>query len=117
MEQWEVKMLENYVNDMKSLYGKHLIYVILYGSRARGDFREDSDYDIMLLVDLDDDSIKDLYGRRIDLDCEYDRKYDVYISAHVRNVEFFKKWVRSHPFYNNVWNEGVALYETTSDNG
>ena len=31
--------------------------ILLYGSYARGDFRPDSDIDIMILVDLSDDEI------------------------------------------------------------
>ena len=86
-------------------------YVILYGSRARGDFREDSDYDIMVLVDLSDKKIKSLDDHMLDVDCKYFNQYDMYITAFVCNIDSFNKWVRAHPFYNNVWNEGVALYD------
>lgn len=37
--------------------------------------------------------------------------YDMYITTFVRNIDFFNKWVRAHPFYNNVWNEGIVLYD------
>lgn len=38
-----------------SLYGSRVERVVLYGSRARGDAREDSDYDVaVFLKDLDD---------------------------------------------------------------
>ena len=51
-------MLEKYTADVCALYGGHLKEVILYGSYARGDCREDSDIDIMILVDdMDDEEI------------------------------------------------------------
>ena len=45
-------LLNQYLSEVKKIYGAHLKRVILYGSYARGDYTADSDIDIMLLVDL-----------------------------------------------------------------
>ena len=37
--------------ELVALYGPRLNQVLLYGSRARGDFREDSDYDVLVVLD------------------------------------------------------------------
>ena len=58
------EIIERYVREVSGIYGSHLKKIILYGSYARGDFREDSDIDIMILVDLDDSEIK-AAGRRL----------------------------------------------------
>ncbi len=42
------EMLKKYVADVHKIYGESLKTVILYGSYARGDFRPDSDIDIMI---------------------------------------------------------------------
>lgn len=52
------EMLKKYVEDVHKIYGESLKTVILYGSYARGDFRPDSDIDILILVDLSDDEIR-----------------------------------------------------------
>ena len=52
------EILKKYVEDVHKIYGEKLRTVILYGSYARGDFRTDSDIDIMILVDLSDDEIR-----------------------------------------------------------
>ena len=44
---------------MSELYGDDLVKVVLYGSYARGDNRENSDIDIMVLVKASDDIIKE----------------------------------------------------------
>ena len=45
-------LIKQYVNEIKQIYGTHLRQIILYGSYARGDFRPDSEIDIMILLDL-----------------------------------------------------------------
>lgn len=37
--------------ELEALYGSRLKQVLLYGSRARGDYREDSDYDVLVVLD------------------------------------------------------------------
>ncbi len=37
--------------ELVALYGPRLKQVLLYGSRARGDFREDSDYDVLIVLE------------------------------------------------------------------
>ena len=51
-------LIEEYVEAIKKIYGSHVRQIILYGSYARGDFRPDSDVDIMILVDMSDLELK-----------------------------------------------------------
>lgn len=37
--------------ELETLYGSRLKQVLLYGSRARGDHREDSDYDVLVVLE------------------------------------------------------------------
>ena len=103
-------ILEKYTNMAKELYGNHLKKIILYGSYARGDYHNDSDVDIMLLVDLDENEIKRIGNALSDITYDINYDNDVMIMPIVQNVEFFNKWVRAYPFFNNVCNEGVELY-------
>jgi predicted nucleotidyltransferase len=69
-------LLERYTKVLEKIYGKHLKVVILYGSYSRGDYREDSDIDIMILLDLSDMDIKqyrhELSGETFDFNMEHD---------------------------------------------
>ena len=47
-------LLDQYIKILQKIYGSHLKTVILYGSYARGDYKADSDIDIMILLDLSD---------------------------------------------------------------
>ena len=57
-------LIEQYVEAVKKIYGSHVRQIILYGSYARGDYREDSDVDIMILVDMSDLELK-VYGQQL----------------------------------------------------
>ena len=48
----------DFSRQVKRILGNKLSKVILYGSYARGDFRENSDIDIMVLTTLTDDEIE-----------------------------------------------------------
>ena len=43
-------LIKQYVEEVKKIYGSHVRQIILYGSYARGDFRPDSDVDIIQCV-------------------------------------------------------------------
>ena len=103
-------LLEQYTEILQKIYGKHLKTVILYGSYARGDYRDDSDIDIMILVDSTEDTIKQK-GRMVsDITFDFNLDHDIMIMPIVKNVNHFQYWLPADPFYKNVKNEGVELY-------
>jgi uncharacterized protein len=60
--------------------------IILYGSRARGDFRKDSDWDFLILTDLPETkNTKDQF-RDIIFETELDLEEPVSTIIHNRNV-------------------------------
>ena len=53
-------LIDQYISEIKKIYGLHLRKVILYGSYARGDFEQNSDVDIMILLDISESDLKSL---------------------------------------------------------
>ena len=46
----EQQVLSDLRRGLQALYGDRLVKLILFGSRARGDARADSDYDVMVVL-------------------------------------------------------------------
>ena len=103
-------LIEQYVSEIKKIYGTHLRQIILYGSYARGDYGSDSDIDIMILLDISDLELK-IYGQALSyMTYDFNLDHDLDIKPIVKNETHFKKWSANYPFYANVEKEGVVLY-------
>ena len=98
-----------HVEEVKKIYGERLKSVILYGSYARGDFRPDSDIDIMILTTLTDEEIRRIKTDIYDLAFDFQMEYDTDINVIVKNEEHFNYWLGALPFYDNVQREGIVL--------
>ena len=103
-------ILSKYVNELEKIYGISLKSVILYGSYARGDFSEESDIDIMILLDLDDMLIKNYRHELSGITYDFNMDYDIDIKPIAKSLEHFEKWEKIYPFYKNVKSEGVKLF-------
>lgn len=100
------------MEQLRGIYGERLKSVILYGSYARGDFKPDSDIDIMILVDLADTEIEK-YGKQLSwATYDFNEAHDTDIKPIAKSDIHFQKWSGVYPFYTNVQKEGVKLYGT-----
>ncbi len=94
------EILKDFTKRIEEYFGESLIKVLLYGSYARGDNKENSDIDIMILTTLSDKEITEIENDIYDI---------AYISVIIKNEDIFKYWLGTLPFYNNVEKEGVVL--------
>ncbi|MDR2570694.1 MAG: nucleotidyltransferase domain-containing protein [Oscillospiraceae bacterium] len=101
-------ILNNFVVECKTTFGDNLCGVRLFGSYARGDDNEDSDIDIMVILDINDDARKN----RNDI-CRIaailELKYHISISPVLYSKEEYD--IRKvFGFCRNVEKEGVNQY-------
>jgi len=80
----------------------------LFGSRARGDFRADSDWDILILIDdvkvtndIEDKFRDDLY--------ELELESGQVISTFIYTKDYWRSTLIYSPLYKNVSREGIRL--------
>lgn len=94
----------------KEVFGDTLNQVILYGSYARGDFREWSDVDMMILADVDDLVAKRLENELLKTLSDLNYRMNILLSVITVPVSRFEYFKDDLPFYNNVFTEGVRIY-------
>lgn len=94
---------------VKNILGNKLSKVIVYGSYARGDYRENSDVDVMILTKLNDTEIKKITPIIYDIAYDIELEKGIHISVVIKNEEQFEYWVDTLPFYRNVSREGVEI--------
>ena len=89
---------------------KHnLSKLIVYGSYARGDYRENSDIDVMILTPLSDEEIEHIENDIFDLAYDLELESGVIINPVLENETHYKYWLGALPFYDNVEKEGVVI--------
>ncbi len=107
------KNIENAINEfvsgINSILKNRVKKIILYGSYARGDYRKNSDLDIMVLTDLSEEEITDMRTELWDYSYDIGLDNDIVISALLKNIDDFNYWLDTLPFYMNVQKEGVVL--------
>ena len=102
-------IIQDFAKSVRKMLGNSLDSVIVYGSYARGDYSELSDIDVMLLVSLGEEEIKEISDQISDLAFDFMMKYGVDISPVITNIEHFNYWVDNLPYYRNIRDEGVSL--------
>jgi predicted nucleotidyltransferase len=80
--------------------GERIHEIILYGSVARGEATEQSDVDILIVLDSKDET-----GELFQLAFDVGLEYDVVITPHMQTKEYFDLR-QEFPFLKNVLNEG-----------
>ena len=104
-------MSPNDILNQIQLLGKEIIpadgHLYLYGSRARGDFKPYSDWDLLILLNKDKEEYSDFdtYSYPF-IALGYD--YGVPVSAHLYTMD---KWdaMSFSPFYHNVEQDKIVL--------
>lgn len=103
------KVLSEVKLQVENLLSDKLKSIVLFGSYARGDYDDESDIDIMVLADIEDDEVNSYTRNLYKMVSHIGLENDVVLSLCLVPDERFNRFKDILPFYRNVDREGVKL--------
>ncbi|MDQ7827266.1 MAG: nucleotidyltransferase domain-containing protein [Candidatus Eremiobacteraeota bacterium] len=103
----EKDALRQFKTRAESSLGGHLVKILLFGSKARGDASEESDIDLMVVLNDDDPALEDLI---LDIAYEVNLAHEFYLSPKVITLKSLedRTW-RATPFIKAIEKESIEL--------
>jgi predicted nucleotidyltransferase len=103
----EQEALDVFVRRLYAHYSSSVRQVVLFGSKARGDFDPDSDVDILVQLSDDDPSLQSEVRR---LGARVSLEYDLLLSIRAVGRSQWERMARYRsPLYRALQAEGIAL--------
>ena len=109
LAQQTISILTQITVEAKNIFGNSLHSVLLYGSYARGDYDDESDMDIMIIVDLPREQLSAYKKPFLRLSSDLGLQHDILITITLKDQYTFEKYLDAVPFYQAVQKEGVAI--------
>jgi predicted nucleotidyltransferase len=105
---WEKSVLKQFKASLKKTLGDQLDELMLFGSKARGDDRPDSDLDVLVIVTTDDWHICDVV---YDIVTDIFLQTDISISPKVISKKFLEQLQKEDTFFFRNIRGMLLLYE------
>lgn len=94
---------------VRKIMDKEFVEMILYGSYARGDFDQESDIDIAVIVNNSRLNIKKYRKELVALMSDLSLGYDIVLGITCIPLSDFEEYKDVLPYYRNINNEGVRV--------
>jgi len=94
----------------KNLFAAKLDKVILYGSYARGDFDEESDIDVMIVVDMNEANLRHYEALFTEFSSNESLENEALIVPLLCDKTCFEAQIKYVPFMQNVNTKGKVVY-------
>ena len=110
------RLLESFLERLQEREGDNLLRVVLFGSVARGDAKEDSDIDVLVLVKNGEGL--DLLDRIVEISVEADieaGEFRTHLSPLAYGLVEFNEKRNAIPFFWQIEKDGIVIYDTTTE--
>ena len=103
----EQRAVERFAATLRERWGREILEIHLFGSKARGDAGPESDVDLLIVTERDDWKLKDEIGR---VATAILLSEGIYLSIKVLGKALYQRFVALEaPFIKNVLREGVSV--------
>mgnify|MGYP002861283685 CR=1 FL=1 len=102
-------MKDELIRSLTEIFKENIKMIILYGSVARNEAKDDSDIDIAIIMknDMDEKTQEQFIRWSADMDIRFDKVFSI-IDIQEEKLE---QWGNVLPFYKNVQEEGIVLWK------
>lgn len=103
--------LAAFVNRLRQHYGNDLLRVVLFGSKARGDFDDESDLDVLVVASMTDDDYWKNRQRISAIAGVIDLEYDIVLSTLVVDESEYAEMRHANLLLNrSIQQDGIELW-------
>lgn len=103
------EVLMTFAQGTRRILKSNLSKIIVYGSYARGDYKKNSDIDVMILTSLSKEEIEQVENHIFDLAFDLELETGIVINPVLENEVHYRYWLGALPFYDNVEKEGIVI--------
>ncbi len=105
--------LATFVDRLRQRYGDDLLRVRLFGSKARGDFHEESDFDLLIVLRMDYGDYRRHWNELVDLAWDIQLAYSIIISFILKDQTNYARMQRDKLLLaRSIEQDGVDLWMT-----
>ena len=99
------------VRELRAHYGSDLQRVVLFGSKARGDFDKESDLDLLVVVRMGNGDYRQYWSEIVDIAWRVELAYGIVTSLVIKDVADYDR-MREHQLLlaRNIEQEGIDLW-------
>jgi len=105
-----INILNNFTRECVIIFGEKLNDVRLYGSYARGDFDNESDVDVMLILDMDEIETMKWYKDVCTVSSMLGREHKIFLSPILQGKTEYDLRKNTTGIWYAAEHEGVSLY-------
>lgn len=109
LKRFEKEALMRFKEKVMARFRKRINALILFGSKARGDYHSESDMDVLILVKKNNPQTED---KIVDLACEVEEEFDyrLRLAPKIWDQKFFNQLLRhERRIAFDIQNEGIKL--------
>ena len=100
-----------FIEELQQKYPDDLLQVVLFGSKARGDFHDQSDLDILVVIHVSNDEYWQYWNKIVNIASKIELTYDLVFSLIIKNEADFKTMqYQKSLFARVIQQDGIELW-------
>ena len=108
--------LKQYVEILKNIFHDKLLKVVLFGSYARGEANDDSDIDVFIVIDMNEDTLYDYRDKLLKDTVDFNMDNDIDIQIITMEAPRYNRYKYAEMLLLNIRDEGITYYENMKEN-